>query len=245
MRDNCFVLALKDGEIIHIEDLTTEYRGAKCGCICPDCHKPLVARMGEFNAWHFAHAKETSCKGNGESLIHSYAKKVIEEFKYITIPGDRKVEFTFVEQEERRGETVVDVLGTTKKNELAIEIFYKHKTDRAKIEKLKEHYNYVLEIDLPKNFIFTHTEEEFQDLVLNTADREWIVYNGNTNLTLKELDNEIYFLLDEKGKITEEIKKQRSKIKENDELEKEIIKTKNRLKRAQFELKKSKFRNKE
>lgn len=30
-------------------------RGNACGCFCPVCASPLVAKHGEFNDWHFAH----------------------------------------------------------------------------------------------------------------------------------------------------------------------------------------------
>ena len=30
-------------------------RGADCGCVCPVCGSPLVARQGMSNDWHFAH----------------------------------------------------------------------------------------------------------------------------------------------------------------------------------------------
>lgn len=30
-------------------------RGADCGCSCPVCNSPLVARQGAANEWHFAH----------------------------------------------------------------------------------------------------------------------------------------------------------------------------------------------
>ena len=36
--------ALKDGEIVSIEDVKS---GLNCGCICPACSDPLVAKKGE------------------------------------------------------------------------------------------------------------------------------------------------------------------------------------------------------
>lgn len=29
--------------------------GKRCGCLCPSCHAPLIARKGNRNVWHFAH----------------------------------------------------------------------------------------------------------------------------------------------------------------------------------------------
>jgi len=39
-----------------IVDVYAVKRGRECGCICPSCRTPLIARQGEENVWHFAHA---------------------------------------------------------------------------------------------------------------------------------------------------------------------------------------------
>lgn len=39
-----------------IVDVYAVHRGRACGCICPSCRTPLIARHGEEKAWHFAHA---------------------------------------------------------------------------------------------------------------------------------------------------------------------------------------------
>lgn len=41
-----------DGQIQFVGDVP---RGAACGCFCPVCGSPLVAKRGEINDWHFAH----------------------------------------------------------------------------------------------------------------------------------------------------------------------------------------------
>lgn len=47
--------ALRNGEIITIEDLTESERGISCQCICPSCKAPFEARLGKKRAHHFAH----------------------------------------------------------------------------------------------------------------------------------------------------------------------------------------------
>jgi len=47
-----FGLQESTGELIDVHSAT---RGADCGCICPSCRTPLIARQGEQNTWHFAH----------------------------------------------------------------------------------------------------------------------------------------------------------------------------------------------
>lgn len=49
---NPFGLKPTTGELVDVEEVET---GAACGCICPQCATPLVARKGESNVWHFAH----------------------------------------------------------------------------------------------------------------------------------------------------------------------------------------------
>jgi hypothetical protein len=39
-----------------IIDVYAVKRGRECGCICPSCRTPLIARQGEEKVWHFAHA---------------------------------------------------------------------------------------------------------------------------------------------------------------------------------------------
>lgn len=36
-------------------DVADVPRGGKCGCICPSCKTPLIARQGDLKEWHFAH----------------------------------------------------------------------------------------------------------------------------------------------------------------------------------------------
>lgn len=45
-----------------LDDATREFvevgsvaRGRECGCICPSCKTPLIARQGQIVEWHFAH----------------------------------------------------------------------------------------------------------------------------------------------------------------------------------------------
>jgi len=49
---------LRNGELILIEDLSKEQNGLRCGCVCPACHEPFEARMGDVRRHHFAHSGE-------------------------------------------------------------------------------------------------------------------------------------------------------------------------------------------
>ena len=48
-----FGLRESDGTIIDVHAVP---RGRDCGCICPSCRTPLIARQGGEKVWHFAHA---------------------------------------------------------------------------------------------------------------------------------------------------------------------------------------------
>ena len=235
MKENIkFKLALRDNEVIHVSELNKDEKGLKCNCICPDCNESLIAKLGEIKTWHFAHNANSKCIGCGESLVHNYAKKIIKENGYIFVPAKKKtrVNFTNVVLEHRENDTIVDVLGTTEKSEIAIEIFYKHKVPVEKIEKLSNYYNYVLEIDIPRD-IYIPDKEKFKKLLLEEYNREWIVFNKNTNKGLMELEIKFKKLIENIDKYEEvernrihEIKRERyelKKLKENyKEKEKEL-----------------------
>ena len=50
--------AVRDGNIILIEDLSENERGLNCHCKCPVCDGEFIARMGDAKIHHFAHSKD-------------------------------------------------------------------------------------------------------------------------------------------------------------------------------------------
>ena len=62
-------------------------RGLACQCRCVVCSEPLIARQGAVREHHFAHASgREPCEVSHESLLHRYAKQVIEEAGGLTVP---------------------------------------------------------------------------------------------------------------------------------------------------------------
>lgn len=49
---------LRDVNLILIEDLSKAENGLRCNCMCPACHEPFEARMGDIRRHHFAHSGE-------------------------------------------------------------------------------------------------------------------------------------------------------------------------------------------
>ena len=50
--------AVRNGNIILIEDLSEHERGLKCQCQCPACDGEFIAKMGDIKVHHFAHSKD-------------------------------------------------------------------------------------------------------------------------------------------------------------------------------------------
>ena len=67
-------------------------RGLACQCRCVVCNESLIARQGEVREHHFAHASgREPCDVSHESLLHRYAKQVIQAAGGWTVPVDRWV----------------------------------------------------------------------------------------------------------------------------------------------------------
>lgn len=74
----------KEGRMVHVDEVPN---GISCGCVCPACSAPLVAKNnGETIAPHFAHASGTVCHGAHESELHILAKEIISETKVVMLP---------------------------------------------------------------------------------------------------------------------------------------------------------------
>lgn len=50
--------AVRNGEMVLIEDLIENERGLKCNCRCPACNGVFIARMGYVKIHHFAHSAD-------------------------------------------------------------------------------------------------------------------------------------------------------------------------------------------
>ena len=165
---------LKNNKIIHIDDIAEEEKGKKCGCVCPDpsCRSPLIAAKGDKNQHHFRHVSDCECKGGLESAIHMAAKQVIMERKQISLPEyveivsdiDSKgrehaekeivvqdgipIEFDSVKGEKELHGIRADILARKGKTPLIIEIFYRHKVEEQKREKIAKAKISAIEINL-------------------------------------------------------------------------------------------------
>ncbi len=67
-----------DGRMVHVNDVPN---GLACGCFCPVCNAPLVARQGKIRVPHFAHTAGRDCQRAGETALHMAAKQVLQDLK--------------------------------------------------------------------------------------------------------------------------------------------------------------------
>lgn len=86
-----FGFRLSDQQFVDVSEVK---RGRKCNCICPSCKTPLIARQGEVNDWHFAHAckgvssqTENRCEYSFGLSVTLMAKQVIATASSIELPS--------------------------------------------------------------------------------------------------------------------------------------------------------------
>ena len=85
-----FGLSEKEGIFLDVAEVA---QGKQCGCNCPSCKTPLIARHGQIKEWHFAHAvKATSsstnkpCKFSFYVSVRLMARQILGENLELTLP---------------------------------------------------------------------------------------------------------------------------------------------------------------
>ncbi|QSR35616.1 hypothetical protein CFI10_11510 [Marinobacterium iners] len=179
-----FIYAI-DKKTNKIVDVLSVPNGKECGCICPnsDCSASLIAianyQKRNNKIWkksaHFRHESDVYCSGTEESIIHRYAKQIIEEdksffFKKYDILIEAEdfmgvqyksgcyrafntiIKLHNVQQEAQHGNIRADVLAELliagQTYPLNIEIHVTHPVDDQKLQKIKKMDLSTIEIDL-------------------------------------------------------------------------------------------------
>lgn len=78
---------MRDERPVFVSDVAL---GLDCGCTCPECGEPLIARNRDFpgrrRVRHFQHARASSCPGGFETAIHRMAKEVVATSDAVLLP---------------------------------------------------------------------------------------------------------------------------------------------------------------
>lgn len=77
-----------------LQDVADVARGKGCGCICPSCKAPLVARQGDAKEWHFAHISrsvyaqiEKQCEYSFYVSVRMMARQIVGSALTISVPA--------------------------------------------------------------------------------------------------------------------------------------------------------------
>ena len=77
-----------DGAVVGVEDVS---RGRAADCACLSCRRPLIARQGEVNAWHFAHdfsiGDTELCEFSQCESIRTAIAWLLPQLRSILVPG--------------------------------------------------------------------------------------------------------------------------------------------------------------
>ena len=68
-------------------------RGAACGCRCPECGSPLVAKQGNEKEWHFAHEggqERPECEAGATNMLRRLAVEYLRAQPVLEFPSYRE-----------------------------------------------------------------------------------------------------------------------------------------------------------
>lgn len=173
--------------------------GAACGCICPGCGGRLVAKKGSIKRWHFSHLNAEPYDSCAESAIHAAAKQVLLEqrefrtpefsigltakaldgrelYEYEVLSPVRRIRFDRAVPEEKVGDIRPDVVGYRGERRLLVEMYFRHRVDLEKREKLVRLGMPAIEIDLSDleaGIGFDAVKERVLTAIIK---KEWLVY---------------------------------------------------------------------
>lgn len=179
-----------DGKLLHISEVS---RGRSCGCVCPACKTPLVARTkADHRIPHFAHDSGRACGGGPETVLHLLAKEAfranpkillperpaLDERKQVVTKPGQEVETEFLRLEYTDPKKIIpDLYVRALGYDLFVEVAVTHFSDEAKIRRLREHRIPAVEVDLSR-LPRDPTREAIADAVLRTAPRHWLYHPG-------------------------------------------------------------------
>ena len=184
---NSLHYGVREGNLLHVSEVS---RGLSCGCVCPACGVPLVAKQGRLREHHFAHSTGEPCQYAGETSLHLVAKKILLKRKEIVLPAvqlqfynktlsiapEKRYQVDSISVEQRVENIVPDVLAQIGNRLLLVEIRVTHGVDDQKIRRIKELGVSAVEIDLsdaPRDL----PPEDLEELIVEGGAHKIWLYN--------------------------------------------------------------------
>ncbi|MFC5550286.1 hypothetical protein [Massilia aerilata] len=172
--------------------------GLDCQCICPGCGAKLILKQGSRRR-HFAHHNAPGSDQCVESAIHAAAKQVLIECGGLLVPEvsfyisaaaqdgqmlheqevlstQRRIRFDHAAAEVTIGDIRPDVVGYRGERQLLVEMFFRHRVDEEKRDKLKRLGFPALEIDLSDLDPLEGFEAVKERVIESVHYKEWLVY---------------------------------------------------------------------
>ena len=177
---------LREGKIVYVDDVP---KGQACGCLCPKCRGPLIAKKGAERVHHFSHVELGTCQGGFETAIHRMCKEILDKRGAMRLPPVERsfnmnelqpegfwIDFDRSEIEKSYNGIRPDLICYYKEVPLIIEIYVWHKTPQRKIDEIKALSISALEIDLT---IFRRPEQRpdktlEQTLIEDISNKYWL-----------------------------------------------------------------------
>jgi hypothetical protein len=194
--DHEIAYAVKNGQLVHVDEVD---RGLACGCVCPACAGPLLARKGAERRHHFAHATGVDCQGAVETILHRLAKECLSELSAIDLPQyilelqhapragasikssyqvlfPSCVDIRAVQIEKRTAGIIPDVTLTTTSGQLLVEVVVTNVVSRDKLRVLRRNSMATLEIRLDRRDAW-HSRAVFRErLIHDLSFKRWLFH---------------------------------------------------------------------
>lgn len=187
MKKNSLPYALNShNELVHVDDVPT---GKECGCICPHCKAPLVAKnSGNIKVHHFAHIGEDSCIHAFQSMLHILAKDIFNEARVFTVSKERfgqkqlmQYNITSVSLETKVGDIIPDIILDCDGIEYFVEIYVTHALDNEKKKKIEELGVSTVEYDLSK-IDRNITKDQLRNILFNSSPDDIIKWKHDADI---------------------------------------------------------------
>lgn len=192
-----FARRIVDASLVSPDEVS---RGSACGCLCPGCNSPVIARQGTEREWHFSHAKGGHCKEGYEISVHEIAKQMIRLRRELLLPAlnievravdsfglpiseqIRVLDASVVRLDECwtsqvRDDVTVDVAGRFGNQEILVEITVFHRLMPDKRDRLVATGIPSLQIELGEFKVTQATRARIEGLLFeNSSNRQWLYH---------------------------------------------------------------------